>query len=220
MCKLSNLITNFFNKKKKEETMSLQGADFWDNRWPKNKVIYKARGKYSMDVRNLILTRSYILDPIVAANAGKNAAGDNYDDMAISLLKYVKSHLSYKSDDVTYATPEFWQHPEISLAMGIGDCEDGALLLASLMRVAGIPSYRVKLCAGWVKSKSGQEGHAYIIYLADDNKWYVLDWCYWPSESISNFKRKPHEDQTDKYYEIWWTANDESSWAQSTTKIA
>lgn len=199
--------------------MSLQGADYWDNKWPKNKVTYKARGRYSMDIRNLILTRSYILDPAVAAHAGKNSTGDNYDEMALSLLKFVKSHMKYQSDDATYSTPEFWQHPEISMAMGIGDCEDGAILLASLMRVAGIPAYRVKLCAGWVKSNGGQEGHAYVIYLADDNKWYVLDWCYWPSESISNFKRKPHEDQGDKYYEIWWTANDECTWAQTTTKI-
>jgi len=219
MCKLSNLITNFFNKKKKEETMSLQGADFWDNRWPKNKVIYKARGKYSMDVRNLILTRSYILDPIVAANAGKNAAGDNYDDQVLALLDFVIKTITYKSDDSVYDKPEFWQHPEVTLQMGIGDCEDGALLLGSLMRVSGIPSYRVKLCAGWVKSGTKQEGHAYIIYLANDNKWYTLDWCYWPKDSKDNYKIKQHEDN-DNYKDIWWTANDESSWAQSTTKIA
>ena len=117
-----------------------------------------------------------------------------------------------------YGKPEFWQHPEVTLQMGIGDCEDGAILLASLMRVAGIPAYRVKLCAGWVKSKSGQEGHAYVIYLADDNKWYTLDWCYWPRASKANFKKNPHE-TNENYKEIWWTANDENSWAQSTVKI-
>jgi len=222
MCSVCNWITEFFNNKhkddKKEEPMELQGADYWDNKWPKNQVTYKARGQYSMDVRNLIPNRSYILDPVVAGNAKKNANGDNYDEMAMALLRFVVSHLTYESDDKVYNQPEFWQHPEITLAMRKGDCEDGALLLASLMRVAGIPAYRVKLCAGWVKSNGGRGGHAYVIYLADDNKWYTLDWCYWADASIFNFKKKCHEDNTD-YQEIWWTANDEYSWAQTTTEI-
>jgi len=171
-----------------------------------------------MDVRNLILTRSHILDPVVASQANKNAAGDNYDGMALALLNFVIKNVTYKSDSSVYDKPEFWQHPEITLQMGIGDCEDGAILLASLMRVAGIPAYRVKLCAGWVKSGGGQEGHAYVIYLADDNNWYTLDWCYWPDASKFNYKKSPHENNTD-YKEIWWTANDENSWAQKTTNV-
>jgi hypothetical protein len=218
MCELCNWITDHFFKKKKEEPMTLQGADYWDNKWPKNKVTYRARGRYSMDIRNLILNRSYILDTVVAAKSKKNAQGNNYDEMAKALLNFVIDHMTYKSDDSVYDKPEFWQHPEITLAMGIGDCEDGALLLASLMRVAGIPAYRVKLCAGWVKSSGGQEGHAYVIYLADDNKWYTLDWCYWPSDSINNYKRNPHEGNKN-YKDIWWTANDENSWAQNSVQI-
>lgn len=98
-------------------------------------------------------------------------------------------------------------------------CEDGGILLASLMRCAGIPSYRVKLCAGWVKTDKGQEGHAYVIYLADDDEWYVLDWCYWPNESVKNFLKLKHNKQTSKYKEIWWTANDEFTWAQTNTEV-
>ena len=221
MCTICDWITEIFNnkhKEEKEEPMELQGADYWDNKWPKNQVTYKARGRYSMDVRNLIPNRSYILDPVVAGNANKNANGDNYDEMAISLLNFVVSHLTYESDDAVYNQPEFWQHPEVTLAMRKGDCEDGALLLGSLMRVAGIPAYRVKLCAGWVKDGNGRGGHAYIIYLADDNEWYTLDWCYWADASKFNFKKNPHKKNAD-YQEIWWTANDEYTWAQSTTEI-
>ena len=553
MCKITNWITNFFFNKKKEPTMSLQGADHWDNKWPKNQVLFKARGQYNMDVRNLILNRSYILDRVVLINAGKNATGDNYDEMALNLFRFVKDSVTYASDDSIYSQPEFWQHPEITLQMRKGDCvaeheriytkdglksakdlkegdlvlsynlsstggftykpilkkwdkgvlpvkrvhlrngqhidvtedhkmlartrqdksvyeecklkdvdltrwwkrkipiaskipykvtdiewltqdiifiighflaegwhakdgkvgtsgydiideiipllekheipftegvngsgvpvlnflasdfkeylktlksnsfdihipeeifhlpgvklqyllagfylgdghngnypdkrgfnsnkkevystsseqlakdfqrigiqigksfhiwkqekhggsgnepiyritynpeshflkahgyedlgevsisyiedigevqcydwevadthnfffengtcthncEDGALLLASCMRVAGIPAYRIKLAAGWVKSDKGKAGHAYVIYLADDNQWYTLDWCYWPKASDFSFKKTPHEENSD-YQDIWWTANDEFTWAQKTTEV-
>lgn len=553
MCKMTDWITDIFFKKQKEPTMSLQGADYWDNKWPKNQVLYSARGQYKMDIRNLILTRSYLLDRVVLINANKNETGTNYDEMALNLFRFVKSSLTYYTDDNMYGQPEFWQHPEITHQMGRGDCvaeyerihtkdgiktatelkegdlvlsynfsstggyeyrpivkkwdkgvlpvkrvhlrngqhidvtedhkmlartrqdksvyeecklkdidltrwwkrkipiakkipyevvdiewldpdilfiighflaegwcakdgkvgtsgydlpdkiipgleeygipftegtngsgvpvvnfltsdfkeylktlksnsfdihlpeeifhlphgklqclldgfylgdghngnypdkrgfksnkqevystsserfardlqriglhigktfhiwkqdnhggagkepiyrvthnpeshflkdrgysdmsevsisyiedigevqcydweveqthnfffengtcthncEDGAILLASLLRIAGIPAYRVKLCAGWVKSKKGIEGHAYVIYLADDNKWYTLDWCYWPDASDFNFKKTSHEKNSD-YQEIWWTANDENTWAQTQVTV-
>ncbi len=220
MCKVCNWITELFNNKynKEEKPMPTLKASYWDNRWPKNQVTYKARGQYSMDVRNLILNRSYILDPVIAGNANKNATGDNFDEMALALLKFVVNHLTYESDDSVYNQPEFWQHPELTLAMRKGDCEDGALLLASLMRVAGIPAFRVKLAAGWVKSDGGRGGHAYVIYLANNAKWYTLDWCYWADEAIKNFKTKPHKDNAN-YQDMWWTANDLFSWAQKSTEL-
>jgi len=218
MCKMTDWITDIFFKKKKEPTMSLQGADYWDAKWPKNQVLYSARGQYKMDIRNLILTRSYLLDRVVLINANKDGTGTNYDEMALNLFRFVKSSITYDTDDNMYAQPEFWQHPEITHQMRKGDCEDGALLLASLLRVAGIPAYRVKVCAGWVKSKKGTEGHAYVIYLADDNKWYTLDWCYWPDASDFNFKKNSHETNSD-YQDIWWTANDENTWAQTQVTV-
>lgn len=216
---LSYLKSLFKKKPMVTRVPTVRDAEYWDNKWPKSEVTYKARGRYFMDVRNLFINRSYILNRVADGNAGKNATGDNYDEMALTLLKYVVRNFTYESDDAQYSTPEFWQDPEIMMQSGKGDCEDGALLLASLMRCAGIPAYRVKLCAGWVKSKGGQEGHAYVVYLADDDKWYVLDWCYWADESIRNFLKKPHDQQTDKYKDIWWTANDEYTWAQTSTHV-
>jgi len=205
----------FFRTKKEEVHMPLQGADYWDNKWPKNEVKYKARGRYAMDVRNLILNKSYVLDTVTDIYKEKG----NYDQQALALLKFVISHMTYVGDEKLYDRPEFWQNPEITLAMGRGDCEDGALLLASLMRVVGIPAFRVKLCAGWVKTKEGQEGHAYVIYLAEDSKWYTLDWCYWPEASTFSFNKNPHSENAD-YNDIWWTANDQYTWAQKSTEVA
>jgi len=181
--------------------------DLWNNKWPKSNITYKAQG-FNMDIRNMVLDKSRILEPVARRFTNK------YDTRALDILKHVASRITYVSDKVNYDTNEFWQSPEITYQKRSGDCEDGALLIASLLILSGIPSYRVKVCAGWVKSGDGQGGHAYCIYLADDQEWYILDWCYWYSESVKNFLIKPHKEQTDKYYDIWFTFNNEYSWSQ------
>jgi len=187
-------------------------ADMWNNKWPMAPIIYKAQGTYLMDVRNLVFNRSYVLE-----KTSKYLIGTD-DEKALAALKKVKLILTYVSDDSNYNVAEFWQDPEITIQSCKGDCEDGAILLASLMRCAGIPAYRVKICAGWVKTTDGRGGHAYVIYLADDGNWYPLDWCYYGNESIKNFLKVPHKDNTN-YQDIWWTFNDEYSWAQTTTRL-
>ena len=109
--------------------------------------------------------------------------------------------LKYKYDDLTAEVPEFWLFPFESIQSEIGDCEDGAILIAGLLINAGIPSWRVKVCAAQVMadpvvvpSETELGGHAYAIYLADrpDSErkleWVILDWCYLqdPDDVIEN----------------------------------
>lgn len=191
-------------------------AEYWNNKWPRNEITYSARWdnatRYKMDVRHMILNKSHVLRHTARQFTGSD------DEKAIDILKFVKNNLVYVSDSYNYNQAEYWQHPEITAQKSTGDCEDGALLIASLMRLSGIPAYKLKVCAGWVKSGDGRGGHAYVIYLADDDEWYVLDWCYYGNESIDNFKKVPHK-HNDKYQEIWWTFNDEYTWAQKSTKL-
>ncbi len=196
-------------KKPKDEL-----KEYWDNKWSKNKVIYKAQGNIKRDVRNLILTKSYILQPI--ADKFKDQTNDK---KALNILRYVKTNLSYISDITTHKVPEFWQNPEETWQTKKGDCEDGALLIASLMRMAGVPSYRIKLCAGFVIQNNKKIGHAYVIYLSEkNNEWYTLDWCFYYLESVKAFNKTLHKDMSN-YQGIWWTANDEFTWAQRSTII-
>jgi hypothetical protein len=198
----------------KKKSFDEQQADYWDNKWPKASITYGARGykgkRHRMDVRNTMVTKSVILQSYKKSGT--------YDNIALALLREVKRKITYVSDSHNYNEAEYWQAPEITLSKGNGDCEDGALLLASLMRMSGIPAYRVKVCAGWVKTSSGRGGHAYVIYLADDGNWYPLDWCYYGTESERNFKKIPHKDNS-KYQEIWWTFNDQYAWSQKDTRL-
>jgi predicted transglutaminase-like cysteine proteinase len=207
--------------KKQKSEIERGSAEFWNNKWTKNEVIYQAQGTIKRDVRNLICTKSYILEPVAKAfNKQSN------DEKALNLLKLVNRILTYKGDFEIKKVAEFWQHPEETYQIRQGDCEDGSLLLISLMRLAGVPAFRVKICAGNVLSPvktaidiSTETGHCYVIYLSEKfNEWFVLDWCYWFSDSIEAFNKTPHRDMKN-YKSIWWTVNDEFSWAQHSTII-
>lgn len=116
------------------------------------------------------------------------------------------------------------------------NCEDGAILIASLLINAGIPSWRVKVCAAQVMAdpifapaddEGELGGHAYCIYLADrpdsDRKleWVILDWCYLQDPDIPIEKKPLARDggQEGAYRDIWFTFNNEKSWAQTAFEV-
>jgi len=74
---------------------------------------------------------------------------DNPDVVAIyqqygpdywSLYDFVCRHVTYKSE-----VREMWQFPSETIARELGDCEDTAFLLTSLMRAGGAPNCHVAL---------------------------------------------------------------------------
>ena len=65
-----------------------------------------------------------------------------------------------------------WQSPEETEMMKKGDCEDGAILIANMMLMSGVPYWRIRLNAGDVQGG----GHAWVTYLREsDNQWIILD---------------------------------------------
>ncbi len=94
---------------------------------------------------------------------------------------------------------------------------------------AGIPSWRVKVCAGYVQASSTAPlgGHGYAIYLADRDdsergfEWVILDWCYIadPKVEIQNKPLAREGGQQNAYKDIWFTFNDEYSWSQTWFEI-
>jgi len=95
-----------------------------------------------------------------------------------------------------------WLFAFETLKLRMGDCEDGAILMANLMIKAGIPYWRIRLNAGDVKNF----GHVWITYLREtDNKWVILDWCYHPTAKVRALK-KLYSDAED-YFKIWFSWN-------------
>jgi len=216
------------------------GAEYWNNKYIKAPIIYTGRalrGKYSkelidVDVKTFIKKNDEILKFIIKQyNLRKNTPNET----ALAIQQFVVSYMKYIYDEESSECPEFWQFPFESIQSGIGDCEDGAILICSLMINAGIPSWRCKVAAGGVIANpfapsSGNEelgGHAFALYLADRPEsprkleWIILDWCYLEDPDIQCEKKPLAKDggHYGAYKQIWFTFNDEYSWAQNSIEL-
>lgn len=168
----------------------------WLKKFPKTEVTYNAQYGRPRDPRTFIFDRSSILEKVV--NKYK-LQGRNHNETMQRILLFVMDHLKYTGDQETKKQQEFWQNPEDTITLGKGDCEDGAILIKSLSLIAGVPDWKVRICAGNVKGG----GHAYCTYVRDNDTQCILDWCYWPNKKPIN--KRPSIQQEPNYYEIWFS---------------
>ena len=152
---------------------------YWNNKRQKKFITWKARDGVKMDVRCFFQT-DYTLPRF------KGSA----DEIAKRALNYVINRLKYRSDN-----GERWNYAYETLKNKYGDCEDGAILIANLMLNSKIPYWKIRLNKGWVRYKGKKSYHCWCSYLAEDNEWRTMDWCYHFKKCINlNLKWKDSED--------------------------
>lgn len=188
-------LSNKLNRRNKEEELE----HYWNNKRKKSNVVHPARPLIYPD--GTIKSTLYIDPRIFYQEHDHTLPGLKYvrknDSKALAALNLVTSMVKYKGE-----RKEFWQLAKETMERGAGDCEDGAILMVNIMLKAGVPYWRVRLNAGDVKGG----GHAYVTYLREeDDKWYVLDWCYW--NSLSKNFGLTWEDAEDRYFGIWFSCN-------------
>jgi len=177
----------------KQQSKDKELEDYWNNKIkPTTSIKYSARDGKPMNIIDFF-NKNNDKVPTMTGSSG--------DVLANNILKYVQKNVKYTKDIITSGRSEQWQWANETMATKKGDCEDGAILMANMMLKSGIPYWRIRLNGGDVKGG----GHAYVTYLREkDNKFYVLDWCYWPNESI-NFGQ-PWADAKN-YFGIWFSWN-------------
>ena len=182
--------------------------EYWNNKHPKQNITYKRSetdGLYQIDVRNYFTAFDSSI-PMVD--------GDSNDTKALNALKFIRSNIRYVSDKSSYALDEYWAYSYQTLKRRLGDCEDGAILMANITLKSGIPYWRIRLNAGDVKGG----GHAYVTYCREtDNQFVVLDWCYW-YKHLDIKDRKLHSEERD-YYGIWFSWNQKYSFGNMETMV-
>ena len=206
--------------------MSNLDPKYWNNKWPKAPIIYNGRAlrskssRIGVDVKDFIVSNDEIVKNIIKKYRLDRG---NDDQKAWTIQKWVVKFLRYVGDEKSDNCPEFWQFPFETLQSGVGDCEDGAILISSLMINAGIPPFKVKVSAGYVKPgpTAPEGGHAYNIYLASDNNWRICDWCFYEDSNLPILKKPLAKnggyEQT--YKEIWFTFNNEYSWTKGPVEV-
>jgi len=130
------------------------------------------------------------------------------DEKMLKIQKWVINNMTYVQDSEKFNTPEKWEDLIEADASGViqtlrGDCESGALLIYTLARWHKIPVTQLYYCAGDVKGG----GHAWIEYKSlEQNKWHIVDWCYWPD--TTSFKTRQGAEEDDRYERRWLKIND------------
>ena len=202
------------------DSMDVNNADYWNNKWKQKPVIYESRHfhglkKFAIDVRNFIYDKEFILEKLLNKIAKPSL---RLEHKVTRITRWVQKNIKYISD-TSLGVSEYWQLPIETYYRKMGDCEDMSILIVTLCRIAGVPAHRIKVAAGLVKTGKNAEtgGHAYPVFLRDDGEWVILDPCYYPHPTHVN-GRKPFREETN-YLDIWFTFNDEHSWSQKTFKI-
>jgi hypothetical protein len=76
----------------------------------------------------------------------------------VPILQDIRQTISYVSDMDAHGQREFWQTPELTRSLGTGDCEDMALLLASM--IVARTGHQPTIITGY----SGNSGHAWVKF--------------------------------------------------------
>lgn len=193
-------IKNWFKNIERQPTIPVPGniddlEKYWNNKRPKTENYkYLAR---------VLFKKRLPLDPKIFFQINDSGVpffgeGLSNDDIALKALKYVHDNIQYTSDTSLFKEPEQWLFPFETLHLRKGDCEDGAILIANIMVKSGVPYWRIRLNAGDVQGG----GHCWVTYLREsDNKWIILDWCYWYNQRGELWK------SAEKYYKIWFSWN-------------
>jgi len=104
------------------------------------------------------------------------------DQIAAKALQYVAG-FTYVSDSTDSGIGDRWTCALATLLRQYGDCEDGAILLQSLLLAAGVAPGRVITCFG----TASDNGHAWTIYRREsDEEWVALEWTDSSSRSVAS----------------------------------
>lgn len=104
----------------------------------------------------------------------------SFDYRVSMIAEFVTHKIAYERTD----TIDPWQFPEETLSLKRGDCEDRALLLASLFLASGISAYNVRVCLGKMRlffadadgsSKNEDVDHVWVMYKNEVGQWQVIE---------------------------------------------
>jgi len=90
----------------------------------------------------------------------------------VAIREWVQSHIGYAYDTSVYGSGDYWQLPRETLQLRTGDCEDYAILLASLYRAVGYDADRVFVIIG---KNENNEAHGYLRVKLDVIGWVNIE---------------------------------------------
>lgn len=182
---------------------------------------------YDIDVREFLVTdrnevmRKTLREDIksfVLATPGANwelfqsRSEGSFDHRAHLIAAFVSEKIAYKA-----ARKDYWQFPDETLWVKEGDCEDRALLMASLLLASGVSGYNVRVALGKlrVSLKSGKRreyDHAWVMYKNEVGRWILLEPLHLQREVKGAFNPEKPSGLTQAEYIPYFVFNDVHLW--------
>jgi len=202
-------------------------ADYWNNKWIQRVIYYAAPKKNKV--------QSYLNKPVPedVVKIAKSIIYDcgSFSDSESSVLLAVMQWVESKKFKYGNDVGEVWKEPsQILKDKDIqNDCDDIGILeyyiareIFQQLKIWEKVRHRLKCVCGNVNRPYGVPssagGHFYLIWLAEDCNWYCMESTYYRSDAIRNFRKKPIK-LNPVYGTMWFTFNEEYSWAQNSLVI-
>lgn len=194
---------------------------YYEDKYPKSDIVYSGRNlptinlNVNVDVRDFFTEKDSTVRKLVESLLLSNKKDD---EKAVECLTWIINNIKYVSDN-TKGYNEFWQFPYETIKYMTGDCEDMSILLANMIIISGVPSWKIRLSAGNVDDGHGNKGgHCFPVYYDETNdRWVLLDCCYYPN--IFPIKdRKEYKDET-YYLSTWFSWSKDYCWAKDVKDI-
>ncbi len=113
----------------------------------------------------------------------------SFDRRARLVWEWIAREIRYVDDLGSTGTREFWQFPSETIALQQGDCEDSAVLLATLLLAAGISPFCVRVVIGEVTLEGVAIPHAWPIYKDEHGCWRILEATVGPDDLPAEWPR-------------------------------
>ncbi len=153
-------------------------------------IVGHQKGGYDIDVREFLVseknaTMRRTLEKDVKKFIGglQGASWEHFTsrdpgafDLRVHVItQFVSEKIKYRSS----AGLDPWQFPDETLKSRSGDCEDRALLIASLFLASGISSFNVRVALGkfraWFGKTHADFDHVWVMYKDEIGKWQVIE---------------------------------------------
>jgi hypothetical protein len=136
----------------------------------------------------------------------------SFDHRAHLIEAFVSEKIAYKA-----ARQDYWQFPDETLWVKEGDCEDRALLMASLLLASGVSGYNVRVALGKLrvsrKSGKGREhDHAWVMYKNEEGHWTLLEPLHLHREAKGAFQPARPSGLSQAEYIPYFVFNDVHLW--------
>ncbi len=113
----------------------------------------------------------------------------SFDYRVEQIMEFMSKNIKYIPGSRKFDT---WMFPDETLALGGGDCEDRAFLLAALLLASGVSGYVVRVVLGKLYDADSRTSrdHVWVMYKNEDGLWMCLEPLLFSKEAEKHSKTK------------------------------